>query len=49
MGNIHVILNLDQWFRRRCCLKKKFTDDEQRPITIAYHEGSGELKKIMDF
>ena len=21
-----VILNLDQWFRRRCRLKKKFTD-----------------------
>ena len=21
-----VILNLDQWFRRRCCLNKKFTD-----------------------
>ena len=29
-----IILNLDQWFRRRCHLKKKFTDgrtmDEDR-------------------
>ena len=33
-----MILNLDQWFRRRCPLKKKFTDDGQRLITIAYLE-----------
>ena len=34
-----VIINLDQWFRRRCRLKKKVygrTDDGQRPITIAH-------------
>ena len=28
-----VILYLDRWFRRRCHLKKKFTDYVQRPIT----------------
>ena len=22
-----IILNLDKWFRRKCCLKKKFTDN----------------------
>ena len=22
-----VILNLDQWFKKRCCLKKKITDE----------------------
>ena len=27
MGNAsEIILNLDQWFRSRCRLKKKFTD-----------------------
>ena len=25
-----IILNFNQWFRRRCHLKKKFTDDGQR-------------------
>ena len=45
-----VILNMDQWFRRRCRLKKKFTNgrmhDGRRPITTAHREtfGSGELK-----
>ena len=30
-------VNLDQWFRRSCCVKKEnFTDDEQRLITIAF-------------
>ena len=27
------ILNLDQWFRRRCRLKKKFMEDAQRTKT----------------
>ena len=30
-----IILNLNQWFRRRCRLKKKFMDDRKRPITKA--------------
>ena len=42
MVNIYVklFLNLDQRFRRRCHLKKKFTDNGQL-ITIAHHEGGG--------
>ena len=33
-----VILKLDQWFRWRCRLKKKFMDNALgiRPITIAH-------------
>ena len=38
-----IILTLDQWFRRRCPFKEKFTDygrthDRRRPITIAHLE-----------
>ena len=39
-----IIWNLDQWFKRRCRLKKKLTHDrrttdaEWRPITIAHVE-----------
>ena len=47
MGNIHVKLYeiWNQWFRRRCRLKKKLThdgrtDDGQRLITIAHLEPS---------
>ena len=51
-----IFLNLDQWLRKRCHLKKKFTDAWRRRITIAHLEktdhnsspwafGSGELKK----
>ena len=35
-----IILNLDLWFRRRCRLKKKFTHNGQRPITLANLEPS---------
>ena len=43
--SIEIILNLGQWFRRRCHLKKKFTHDgqtldEDSPGAF----GSGELK-----
>ena len=41
---IAPILNLDQWLRRRCHLKKKFTDDAQRPITIAHLKPSSPAK-----
>ena len=37
-----IILNLDKWFRR-CRLKKKFTDDAQRPITIAHLDPSAQV------
>ena len=33
-----IISNLDRWFGRRCRLKKKVTDEGQRPITIAHTE-----------
>ena len=43
MENIHVkLFNLDQWFRRRCRLKKKFTQDRQQIKTD--YNNSGELK-----
>ena len=44
-----VISNLDKWIRRRCCLKKKLTDNRHlRRITIAHLETfiSGELKTL---
>ena len=34
-----IILNLDQWFRRRCRLKKKFMHDGRWPITLAHLVG----------
>ena len=34
---------MGQWFRGRCRLKEKFTDDEQRPITIAHREPSAQV------
>ena len=42
------LLNLDQWFRRRCPLKKKLTDarmtdDGRRPIKIAHLEPSAKV------
>ena len=49
-----IILNLDQWFRRRCRLKLKFTeglmDEGQRLITIAHLELSAQVSlKSADF
>ena len=38
---------MDQWFKRRCRLKEKFTDgrtdDGQRPSTIAHLEPSAKV------
>ena len=45
--SFEVILNLDQWFRKRCYLKKKVygrrTHDGQRLITIAHLEPSAQV------
>ena len=43
-----MILNLDQWYRIRCCLKKKFkedacTHDGRGLITIAHLEPSAQM------
>ena len=43
-----VILNLNQWFRRRCHLKKKFMHDRRtmdRLITIAHLEPLAQVGK----
>ena len=42
LGNIHMVL-YKIWLRRRCGLKKKFTDGRQRPITIANLEPSAQV------
>ena len=44
-GIFSVNLNFGQWFRRRCCLKKKLMQDGtgQRLITIAHLELSAQV------
>ena len=44
-----IILNLVKWFRRRCRLKKTFTDNRltpDGPITIAHIKPSAQVSKI---
>ena len=39
----NVIDNLDQWFRRRCCLEKKIRMTDRLTITIANHVPSAQV------